>query len=150
MSEIQNVAFVDSKGEVVGIAYTPPIGQYEDKKTYSGQTAVLIAADIDTGELAALKYWKDNKWNDRVRKPAPYYDWKDYKWTLDSTKFWMTVRQERASRIAATDIYLLADYPIAADKLAEWKTYRAKLRDVPADNSSATSWDAINWPTPPT
>ena len=141
MSEIQNVAFVDSKGEVVGIAYSPPIGQYEDKKTYSGQTAILIAA---------LKYWKDNKWNDRDRKTAHYYDWKDYKWTLDSTKFWMAVRQERASRIAATDIYLLADYPITADKLAEWKTYRAKLRDVPADNSSATSWDAINWPTPPT
>ena len=149
MSEIQNVAFVDSKGEVVGIAYTPPIGQYEDKKTYSGQTAILIASDIDTGELAALKYWKDNKWNDRDRRPAPYYDWKDYKWTLDSTKFWMAVRQERAARIAATDIYLLADYPIAADKLAEWKTYRAKLRDVPADNSSVTSWDAITWPTPP-
>ena len=60
------------------------------------------------------------------------------------------IRDERNSKMAETDIYLLADYPIAADKLAEWKTYRQALRDVPANNSSVTDPSQVKWPTKPT
>ena len=48
-----------------------------------------------------------------------------------------------------SDKYVLPDFPIAADKLTEWKTYRAKLRDIPADNSSVTDVTEVKWPTEP-
>jgi hypothetical protein len=42
-----------------------------------------------------------------------------------------------------------ADSPLSADKKAEWATYRAALRNVPANNSSVTLLNDIVWPTKP-
>lgn len=46
-------------------------------------------------------------------------------------QLYAALRAARDARLAATDKYLLADYPISADALAEIKAYRAALRDLP-------------------
>jgi hypothetical protein len=41
------------------------------------------------------------------------------------------------------------DSPLNDTKKAEWQTYRQALRDVPANNSSASTRDDVVWPTQP-
>ena len=42
-----------------------------------------------------------------------------------------SARQKRDRLLAATDYVVMPDYPISADKLAEIKTLRQALRDIP-------------------
>lgn len=60
------------------------------------------------------------------------------------------LRELRDSRLAASDKYLLADYPISPEELVTIKTYRQLLRDLPAQEGapfdgggSSTPWPAI-------
>ena len=59
------------------------------------------------------------------------------------------LREARDAKLAATDFYLAADYPIEADKLAKVKEYRQALRDLPEQDGAP--WDgggeATPWPT---
>ena len=59
------------------------------------------------------------------------------------------LREARDAKLAATDFYLAADYPIEADKLEAVKTYRQALRDLPEQDGAP--WDgggeATPWPT---
>ena len=61
------------------------------------------------------------------------------------------LRATRDARLAATDKYMLADYPISEDNLARVKAYRATLRDLP--EQSGAPWDgggeATPWPIMP-
>ena len=61
------------------------------------------------------------------------------------------LRVERDARLVATDKYLLSDYPISLEQLAEIKTYRQILRDLPAQ--SGAPWDGggelTPWPEKP-
>ena len=61
------------------------------------------------------------------------------------------LRASRDVRLAATDKYMLADYPISEDNLALVKAYRAALRDLP--EQSGAPWDgggeATPWPIMP-
>lgn len=61
------------------------------------------------------------------------------------------LRASRDVRLAATDKYLLADYPISEDKLMLVKEYRAALRDLP--EQPGAPWDgggeATPWPIMP-
>ena len=49
--------------------------------------------------------------------------------TLDEFREW------RNALLYETDWTILPDSPLSADKQAEWKTYRQKLRDLPANTS---------------
>ena len=49
--------------------------------------------------------------------------------TLDQFREW------RNGLLYETDWTVLPDSPLSADKQAEWKTYRQKLRDLPANTS---------------
>ena len=49
--------------------------------------------------------------------------------TLDDLREW------RNALLSETDWTILPDSPLSADKQAEWKTYRQKLRDLPANTS---------------
>ena len=61
------------------------------------------------------------------------------------------LRASRDMRLAATDKYLLADYPINEDDLAQIKAYRAALRALPEQPDAP--WDgggeATPWPDTP-
>ena len=62
----------------------------------------------------------------------------------------LRLRELRDSRLAASDKYLLADYPISPEELVTIKAYRHLLRDLPAQEGapfdgggSSTPWPAI-------
>ncbi len=61
------------------------------------------------------------------------------------------LRASRDARLAATDKYMLPDYPIAEDALAQVKAYRAELRAMP--DQPGAPWDgggdATPWPEQP-
>ena len=56
------------------------------------------------------------------------------------------LRSGRDYKLVGTDKYLMPDYPISADKLAEVKAYRQALRDLPAQEGAP--WDGGGDETP--
>ena len=60
------------------------------------------------------------------------------------------IRQKRNDLLIASDWTQVNDTPLTDSKKAEWATYRQTLRDLPANNTSATSIDDVTFPTPPT
>lgn len=65
---------------------------------------------------------------------------------LDEPDWEVIARSNRDALLAESDWVVLADSPITGDKLAEWKTYRQALRDLPANT---TDWKAVEYPTQP-
>lgn len=58
----------------------------------------------------------------------------------------MQVRMERDAKLAATDKYLIADFPIGDYDLQAVKAYRKALRDVPSQ--AGFPYD-VKWPENP-
>ena len=61
------------------------------------------------------------------------------------------LRTERDARLAATDKYLLSDYPIGTENLEKIKAYRQALRDLPSLDGAPFDGggEQTPWPTPP-
>jgi hypothetical protein len=62
---------------------------------------------------------------------------------------WALVRAERDILLTSTDWTQGNDTPLSDADKAEWTTYRASLRTLPADQSSKTTYASITWPTKP-
>jgi len=60
------------------------------------------------------------------------------------------LRDLRNSLLSECDWTQASDTPLSNSKKAEWATYRQTLRDLPANNTSATSIDDVTFPTKPT
>ncbi len=65
-----------------------------------------------------------------------------------STISWLTVRLARNFLLSETDHVLLSDAPYTADEIAMYKTYRTKLRDLPA-NANTTDAIGVKFPINP-
>ena len=63
--------------------------------------------------------------------------------------FFSLIRNKRKELLKESDWTQTADSPLSDSKKAEWVTYRQALRDLPANNSSATSFDDVTFPTEP-
>ena len=59
------------------------------------------------------------------------------------------VRAQRTLLLFESDWTQTTDSPLTDSKKAEWVTYRQALRDLPANNSSATSFNDVTFPTEP-
>ena len=57
-----------------------------------------------------------------------------------------SVKEERGHLLRSCDWTVLSDSPLSDSKIAEWKTYRQALRDLPANTSD---WSNPTYPTPP-
>lgn len=57
-----------------------------------------------------------------------------------------TFRQERDFLLESSDWTVLTDSPLSDTKIAEWKTYRQALRDLP---TSTSDYANVTYPTPP-
>ena len=64
-------------------------------------------------------------------------------------KQWTRIRTERDSLLTSTDWTQGNDTPLSDADKAEWTTYRAALRTLPADQSSKTTYASITWPSKP-
>tara|TARA_Y100000114_G_scaffold23787_2_gene19504 strand:- start:130 stop:501 length:372 start_codon:yes stop_codon:yes gene_type:complete len=60
------------------------------------------------------------------------------------------LRKKRDYLLQQSDWTQGNDSPLSTSKKTEWATYRQALRDLPANNSSATSFDDVTFPTEPT
>ena len=60
------------------------------------------------------------------------------------------LREQRDKKLLDSDWTQASDHssPLAADKKAEWATYRQSLRNLPA-TADMTKWPGITWPTEP-
>ena len=54
---------------------------------------------------------------------------------LTPDEYWTEIRGVRNALLAESDFRVLPDSPLSDSKLAEWKTYRQALRDLPANTS---------------
>ncbi len=59
------------------------------------------------------------------------------------------IRERRNNILKACDWTQGVDSPLSDSKKTEWQTYRQALRDVPANNLSATVREDVTWPTQP-
>jgi len=59
------------------------------------------------------------------------------------------LRTIRNGLLEESDWTQVNDSPLTTEKKAEWAVYRQALRDLPANNTNATSIDDITFPTPP-
>ena len=63
--------------------------------------------------------------------------------------FWNKVKRNRNFLLTESDWTQVNDSPLSDTKKEEWSVYRQALRDLPANNTNATSIDDITFPTPP-
>ena len=82
------------------------------------------------------------------------YDVGDYKIisgeaVAQTIDFWIGLRIARNTLLTESDWTQTADTPLSDSKKAEWVTYRQSLRDLPANNSSASSIDDVTFPSEP-
>mgnify|MGYP003135720380 FL=1 len=60
------------------------------------------------------------------------------------------LRKKRDYLLQQSDWTQGNDSPLSTSKKTEWATYRQTLRDLPANNSSAASFNDVTFPTEPT
>ena len=62
---------------------------------------------------------------------------------------WTLIRRERTRLLAETDWVVIKARENGGQVPAAWKTYRVGLRNIPSDQSDATKYSEITWPTKP-
>jgi len=62
---------------------------------------------------------------------------------------WKYIRRERNRLLTSTDWTQVSDTALTSAKVTAWATYRTKLRTLPADQSSETTYADITWPSQP-
>lgn len=117
----------------------------------NGDSLVVDITDDQENEFvyATSKYY-DNGWKDKPIKPGNHYKWTTTGWEFDYDRFWSEIRSQRDTLIRHTDWTQLPDAPLTEQQKTEWQTYRQALRDVPINNSTATSLEEVVWPAAPT
>jgi len=103
-----------------------------------------------------MNYWTGSAWATKPDRPKTWSVWQSGAWidnedaraniaadTLTNLKI------QRTALLYSSDWSQLVDAPISDSKKAEWVTYRQALRDIPENNTGATSLTDIVWPTEP-
>ena len=67
----------------------------------------------------------------------------------DLAEEWKQIRAERTRLLAETDWVVIKARENGGQVPAAWKTYRVALRDIPSEQSDATKYSEITWPTRP-
>lgn len=122
------------------------IKEYTIYKTSSGD---IVGGGITNSELAQIIIESDEsiiEGNYAIDK----YKIIGGKAVSQTVDFWNAVRSERNALLSASDWTQLPDSALSESKKTEWATYRQALRDVPANNSSASARSDVNFPNEPT
>ena len=145
---------------------------------YSGETGYVIAECTDEDVQARMIQLDDYINNNRAPDEALVHNikWSDSKvsavtgqdeageditiqthFTGDDTaktarllaEQWTYIRRERDRLLTSTDWTQASDTALTSAKVTAWATYRTKLRTLPADQSSETTYADITWPSQP-
>ena len=69
--------------------------------------------------------------------------------TYDLAEEWKRIRAERNRLLAETDWVVIKARENGGQVAEKWKTYRVGLRNIPSEQSDATKYSEITWPTKP-
>ena len=69
--------------------------------------------------------------------------------TWELAEEWKQIRAERNRLLAETDWVVIKARENGGQVAEKWKTYRVGLRNIPSDQSDATKYSEITWPTKP-
>ena len=156
------------------VAGDPPITTVD----YSGETGYVIVECTDEDVQARIIQLDDYINNNRSPDEALVHNikWSDSKvsavtgqdeageditiqthFTGDDTaktarllaEQWTYIRRERDRLLTSTDWTQASDTALTSAKVTAWATYRTKLRTLPADQSSETTYEDITWPSQP-
>tara|TARA_R110002153_G_scaffold22318_2_gene73562 strand:+ start:920 stop:1387 length:468 start_codon:yes stop_codon:yes gene_type:complete len=113
----------------------------------------LVPAASDHAQILEETYYdyEAEGFLSRGKRPGDFYVWKVTKsWEVDEDALMTALRQQRDGKLYACDWTQGADSILTDEKIAEWATYRAALRDVP-DNlpEEFDGLQGLNWPTQP-
>ena len=144
------VIMVQGNGEVNSVCSPSEDVMYTDGTTYGDCVAHVVPYDTDTSDISKW-YWDGAVFKkDKPDYPGPWSYWENNAWALDRDRLDAEIRGIRNNKLFNTDFTQLADAILpTGTTLAEWVTYRTALRNVPANNSSVTTIDAVTWPTVP-
>ena len=67
----------------------------------------------------------------------------------DLAEEWKQIRAERTRLLAETDWVVIKARENGGQVAEKWKTYRVGLRNIPSEQSDATKYSEITWPTKP-
>ena len=67
----------------------------------------------------------------------------------DLAEEWKQIRTKRNRLLAETDWVVIKARENGGQVPAAWKTYRVALRNIPSEQSDATKYSEITWPTKP-
>ena len=67
----------------------------------------------------------------------------------DLAEEWKQIRAERTRLLAETDWVVIKARENGGQVAEKWKTYRVGLRNIPSEQSDATKYSEITWPTRP-
>ena len=67
----------------------------------------------------------------------------------DLAEEWKQIRTERNRLLAETDWVVIKARENGGQVAEKWKTYRVGLRNIPSEQSDATKYSEITWPTRP-
>lgn len=67
----------------------------------------------------------------------------------DLAEEWKRIRTERNRLLAETDWVVIKARENGGQVAEKWKTYRVALRNIPSEQSDATKYSEITWPTRP-
>ena len=67
----------------------------------------------------------------------------------DLAEEWKQIRAERNRLLAETDWVVIKARENGGQVAEKWKTYRVGLRNIPSEQSDATKYSEITWPTKP-
>ena len=67
----------------------------------------------------------------------------------DLAEEWKQIRAERTRLLAETDWVVIKARENGGQVSSAWRTYRVALRDIPSEQSDATKYSEITWPTKP-
>ena len=127
------------------IVYKTDTGKIETCRRMSD---TILALQLEQGtNLASINGYVHNCAEYRINLETLTVESQDD--TLHTFDIMIWMRQRRNNLLKDCDWTQGADSPLSDTKKAEWTTYRQALRDIPANNTSATTKNDITWPTKP-
>ena len=133
----------------------------EDVQTRLKQLGDYVSNSPDTGTTYNIKYYASKRDAEEILDvDGNSHDPKQYvqsHFVGDDTakdarllaEEWTNIRRKRDILLTESDWTQGADTPLGGSKKTEWATYRTKLRTLPADQSSETTYADITWPPQP-
>ena len=126
----------------------------EDVPDYSGEDYEVVETEVDVQEFKVsghISFTPDGisyhlKW-DASKKEVVADD--TAKTAHDLAEEWKRIRTERNRLLAETDWVVIKARENGGQVAEKWKTYRVGLRNIPSDQSDATKYSEITWPTKP-